>query len=192
MKILVSITFLILVTTLTFGQKTKTTKKPTPCSILLKKGFTNQFCKYDSTNEFKSISFGSKFELVDSLMQLKRVSYYSNVYDIQNEKYIDWGITKFSRGYVQFTDNKFVGVTLDLMDAKGVPYYKFENILKHLTDLFGPPKVIPTSNPNITLHEWEGNKLTIDINYFNPANSGGMVTLKIFSNNSTGKGADNM
>lgn len=192
MKFFVIIVLTILYCTSTFGQKTKPTAKPSPCSILTKRGYTEEFCNYDKKYEFKSIAFESKFELVDSLMKLNRIQYYSNVYDIQNEKYIDWGITKFTRGYVQFSDNKFIGVTLDLIDDKGVPLYKFEGIIKHLTDLFGKPKIVPTSNPNITLHEWVGTKLTIDVNYFNPSDTGGMITLKIFSNNSTTKGTDNM
>lgn len=175
-----------------FGQKQKTIDKTSSCKILVNEGYTQEFCNYDQQYEFKSIPFESKFNLLDSLMNLKRVEYYSNVYDIQNEKYIDWGITKFTRGYVQFSNNKFISVTLDLMDDKGIPFYKFETILKYFTELFGTPKIIKTSNPNITLHEWHGNKLTIDIHYFDPRGSHGMVSVNIISAKGTSKGNDNL
>jgi len=124
-------------------------------------------------------------------MKLKRVEYWANVYDINNEKYIDWGITKFTRGYVQFQNEKLICVTLDLIDEKNkIPHYKFEEIIKYVSELFGNPKFVKTSNENITLYEWSGTKITLDANYINPS---GRITLKICSNNlSSDKTLDNL
>jgi len=174
-----------------FGQHKSNPSKDSSCSVLIKQGYTEEFCSYNLLYQFKGISFESKFNFVDSLMKLKRVEYWANVYDINNEKYLDWGITKFTRGYVQFQNEKFICVSLDLMDDKNkVPYYKFEGIIKYLSEVFGNPKLEKTSNENITLYEWSGNKLTIDLNYINPT---GIVSLKICSNNlSSNKTLDNL
>ena len=161
------------------GQARKNFPKPSDCSFLLNKGYTKEFCSYNQLYQFKGIPFESKLNVVDTLMDLKRSKYWANVYDIGNEEYTDWGITKFTRGNVKFQNGKMICITLDLFEEKGkVPDYKFEGIKKYLSEIFGEPRIAKTSNDNNLWFDWVGPKIEINLIYFG---MGGTVTVSICS-----------
>lgn len=183
---------LLFISTTLCGQNERFKKEVSPCSMLIKKGFTQEFCNYDSRYEFKGILFESKFSIVDSLMFLKRIENLSDRYDIQNEKYIDWGIIKFTKGYVQFSNNKFWKITLELMDDKGIPVSRFNEITKYLTELFGVPALIKTDNERVVVYEWKGNRMLLSVEYFNSGRDFSMISVTISSNKIFPKGTDNL
>lgn len=144
--------------------------KTKDCDYLLKKGYTKEFCLYNSAFQFKGILFGSKMRSVDSVINLER-SNLSFLYHFNNAKYTDWAVTKFERGEVIFRNGKMTEISLILDGSNTVGSKinenkpKYNELMNYLINLFGKPEVLKDSSVdnNLECSYWNGSNLNLSV-----------------------------
>lgn len=151
------------------------TKNESACNDLKAKGYTKQFCDYNSKYAYKNIPFESSFDFVSSKLNLTKQTGSANQYDCKDGDVINWATVKFDNCIFEFSSNdKLDGIQLQLIGnySEAIKAEIKEKLLKvkdYLTLYFGKPEKFPGSTET---NMWRGDKVYIVISGLKDASSG--------------------
>lgn len=156
------------------------------CSKIKARGYTQEFCDYDTKNGYKNIRFGTAFDAISSRFSLTKSQTNPYKYESKDDEAKFWGNVKFDQCLFEFnSEKKLEGVQLQMIGHGDTDTEKskqnmaaWSRIEDYLTNLFGKPE---------KFHEsllWRGENVNIVLGGYNSAsNKDGSGALAIFTKN---------
>lgn len=138
------------------------TKTEPTCTTLKAKGYTKDFCEYNSKYAYKNIPFESSFDFVSSKFKLTKETDYANKYDCKDVDVLRWATVTFDNCIFDFSSSdKLDGIQLQLFNKSSTTIAEIKSKIKqvknYLTVYFGNPE----KSIGDGFDTWRGNKVYI-------------------------------
>ena len=153
------------------------------CKELVAKGYTQNFCDYNSKYAYKNIPFESNFNFVASKFKLTKNIYSDNSFDCKDIDLLKWATVIFDNCIFDYSSSdKLDGIQLQLFNNSSTTIAEIKSKIKqvknYLTFYFGKPEKFPGDGNDM----WSGDKIYIVVVPPNEKLQSGAV-IAIYRNN---------